>query len=101
MALDGWGVHYRRGRIKRFLERAAKVTGLTIFAGPEVHEEPHPQGIVFIAESHIFAAVWGDVAVVDVVSCREFPAMPILELAERTFGGRWIARWLPRGRLGS
>lgn len=89
---DGSGVTCHSGDIARFLLRATEVTGLTIIAGPFV-SEAHGQGIVIIAESHIWCGVQGADAIAIVFSCKRFDETGILEALRDIFGGTWRSRW--------
>jgi hypothetical protein len=61
-------------------------------AGPYV-SEAHGQGIVIIAESHVFIQVQGSEATCILFSCRSFSWAIVHVLLRDTFGGHWVTRY--------
>lgn len=92
MLIQGTGL--RRSRLKllrklqvyRFLRLAVKVTGLTRISPYWLTEST---GFVIIAESHVSVHLYGDVAFIDIFSCRHFDWPKVVLLARKIFGGSW------------
>jgi len=89
---DGSGITCHPGALGRFLDEIVPAIGMTLVAGPFV-SEPHGQGIVIIAESHVFVQVESSDAICIVFSCKPFDQSVILSLLHRIFGGTWCSRW--------
>jgi hypothetical protein len=76
----------------RFLQEVVPAIGMTTIAGPYV-SEAHGQGIVIIAESHVWIGVEGSNAVAILFSCRSFSWAIVHVLLRDTFGGHWVTRY--------
>jgi len=89
---DGHGVTCHPGAIHCFLSEIVPAIDMTIIDGPYV-SEAHGQGIVIVAESHVWVGVQGSAAICVVFSCRPFSPLIVRAVLKQAFGGHWVTRW--------
>ena len=93
---DGTGVTCHPGDLAAFLDEIVPAIGMTLVDGPFVSER-HGQGIVIVAESHVWVGVVGSDAIAIVFSCCLFDRWTVLALLAQHFGGHWRSRyWVDR-----